>query len=42
MRPGRTMTMTLSADHRVVDGLMAAKFVARLKDMLEHPAEELV
>ena len=41
LRPGRTMTMTLSADHRVVDGLLAAKFVARLKQMLEHPAEEL-
>jgi pyruvate dehydrogenase E2 component (dihydrolipoamide acetyltransferase) len=41
LRPGHTMTMTLSADHRVVDGLMAAKFVARLKEILEHPAGEL-
>ena len=25
------MTMTLSADHRIVDGVMAAKFMQRLK-----------
>jgi pyruvate dehydrogenase E2 component (dihydrolipoamide acetyltransferase) len=37
MRPGRTMKMTLAADHRVVDGLLAAKFMARLKDLLEQP-----
>ena len=37
MRPGRVMTMTLSADHRVVDGLLAAKFMARLKELLENP-----
>jgi len=41
MRPGRVMTMTLSADHRVVDGLLAAKFIARLKEILENPSEEL-
>ena len=39
MRPGRVMTMTLSVDHRVVDGLLAAQFVAALKTMLENPAE---
>jgi pyruvate dehydrogenase E2 component (dihydrolipoamide acetyltransferase) len=37
LRPGRVMTMTLSADHRVVDGLMAAKFLGRLKELLEAP-----
>ncbi len=37
MRPGRVMKMTLAADHRVVDGLLAAKFLARLKDLLEQP-----
>jgi len=37
MRPGRVMTMTLSADHRIVDGMLAAKFMARLKEMLESP-----
>ena len=41
MRPGRVMTMTLSADHRVVDGLLAAKFLGRLKAILENPSEEL-
>ena len=41
MRPGRVMTMTLSADHRVVDGLLAAEFLGRLKGILENPSEEL-
>ena len=41
MRAGRSMTMTLSADHRIVDGVMAAKFMQRLKQILEHPGEEL-
>jgi len=41
MSPGRVMTMTLSADHRVIDGLIGAKFMARLRKILEHPAEEL-
>jgi pyruvate dehydrogenase E2 component (dihydrolipoamide acetyltransferase) len=41
MRAGRSMTMTLSADHRIVDGVMAAKFMQRLKAILEHPAGEL-
>jgi pyruvate dehydrogenase E2 component (dihydrolipoamide acetyltransferase) len=40
MRAGRSMTMTLSADHRIVDGVMAAKFLQRLKDLLEHPLGE--
>lgn len=38
LRPGRTMTMVLSSDHRVVDGMVAARFAARLKEMLENPA----
>ena len=41
LRPGRVMTMTLSADHRVVDGLLAAKYMARLKEILENPTSEL-
>jgi pyruvate dehydrogenase E2 component (dihydrolipoamide acetyltransferase) len=41
IRIGHQMTMTLSADHRIVDGVMAAKFMQRLRAILEHPAEEL-
>jgi len=41
MRPGRVMTMTLSADHRIVDGVLAAKFLGRLKEILENPSQEL-
>jgi pyruvate/2-oxoglutarate dehydrogenase complex dihydrolipoamide acyltransferase (E2) component len=35
------MTMTLSADHRIVDGVTAAKFMQRLQAILQHPYEEL-
>ena len=42
MRVGHQMTMTLSADHRIVDGVMAAKFMQRLRAVLEHPETELV
>jgi pyruvate dehydrogenase E2 component (dihydrolipoamide acetyltransferase) len=38
---GKVITLTLSADHRVVDGLPAAKFMARLKELLENPAQLL-
>jgi pyruvate dehydrogenase E2 component (dihydrolipoamide acetyltransferase) len=38
MRAGRVMTMTLSADHRLINGALAAKFLARLKEILEAPA----
>lgn len=37
MRPGQVMTVTLSCDHRVIDGLEAAKFLGRLKQYLENP-----
>lgn len=39
MRPGRLMELTLSADHRVVDGLLAAKFMNRLRELLEAPEQ---
>jgi len=33
----KMMTMTLSADHRVVDGVLAARFLRKVKDLLEAP-----
>jgi pyruvate dehydrogenase E2 component (dihydrolipoamide acetyltransferase) len=41
MRAGKIMTMTLSADHRIIDGMLAAKFLARLKEILESPEASL-
>jgi pyruvate dehydrogenase E2 component (dihydrolipoamide acetyltransferase) len=34
---GTTMTLTLSIDHRVLDGATGAVFLADLKAMLEEP-----
>jgi len=31
------MTLTISTDHRIVDGVIAAKFIGRLKEFLEQP-----
>jgi pyruvate dehydrogenase E2 component (dihydrolipoamide acetyltransferase) len=39
---GQTLTLTLSCDHRVVDGALGASFLAALKDLLEKPALLLV
>ena len=36
------MTVTLSADHRVVDGATAAEFLRTLKGLLEEPGMMLV
>jgi pyruvate dehydrogenase E2 component (dihydrolipoamide acetyltransferase) len=41
MRAGRLMTMTLSVDHRVIDGVLAAQFLKTVKELLESP-EQLV
>jgi pyruvate dehydrogenase E2 component (dihydrolipoamide acetyltransferase) len=35
--PGKVARMTLSADHRVIDGVLAAAFLAELKRLLEAP-----
>ncbi|MFM7721981.1 MAG: 2-oxo acid dehydrogenase subunit E2, partial [Bacteroidota bacterium] len=34
---GHTMKLTLSCDHRVVDGASGAAFLQTLKSMLEEP-----
>ena len=39
---GREMAATLSADHRVIDGAMAAEFLQTLRQMLESPASVIV
>lgn len=39
---GSMMTLTLSADHRVVDGSVGARFLAELKSLLEEPINLLV
>ncbi len=40
--PGKKMNFTLSADHRVIDGSLAAKFIKILQKYLENPAILLV
>jgi pyruvate dehydrogenase E2 component (dihydrolipoamide acetyltransferase) len=39
---GSEMSMTMSSDHRVIDGAMAAQYLATVKDLLEKPATLLV
>lgn len=38
MIPSKVLRVSLSADHRVVDGVDAAKFLNSLKQLLEYPA----
>jgi pyruvate dehydrogenase E2 component (dihydrolipoamide acetyltransferase) len=40
--PGYVMTMTMSSDHRIVDGAMAAAYLATVRGLLEKPAGLLV
>lgn len=40
--PGKVMKVTLSSDHRVVDGALGAAFLQTLKAMLENPVTILV
>jgi pyruvate dehydrogenase E2 component (dihydrolipoamide acetyltransferase) len=37
IRPGHRMSVTLSSDHRVIDGAMAAQFLAEVRRLLESP-----
>jgi pyruvate dehydrogenase E2 component (dihydrolipoamide acetyltransferase) len=39
---GRTMNLTLSADHRLLDGAEAARFLAEIKRVLENPVTLLL
>ena len=36
------MTVTLSADHRVIDGALAAQWMAAFVDLVEHPIRILL
>ena len=36
------MTLTLSGDHRVIDGAVGARWLAELRSFIEHPALMLV
>ena len=40
--PGKTLNLTLSVDHRVIDGAAAARFLQTLKKILENPAILLI
>lgn len=40
--PGTEMTLTLSGDHRVIDGVSGAEFLRTLQKLLENPAVLLV
>jgi pyruvate dehydrogenase E2 component (dihydrolipoamide acetyltransferase) len=42
VHPGKSMTLSLSADHRVIDGSDAAKFIKTLQNLLENPALLLI
>lgn len=37
LRIGQKLTLVLSADHRIIDGTVGAKFMARLRELLEDP-----
>lgn len=39
---GHIMQMTMSSDHRIVDGAMAAQYLATVRELLEKPASLLV
>jgi len=41
LRATRVMSLTVSVDHRVIDGVVAAQFLARVRELLEAP-EQLI
>jgi len=40
--PGKVMHITLSSDHRVIDGVAAAKFIKTVQNLLENPVSLLI
>jgi pyruvate dehydrogenase E2 component (dihydrolipoamide acetyltransferase) len=42
IRVGHRMSVTLSSDHRVVDGALAAQFLAEVRRLLENPVTLLI
>ncbi len=42
LKAGTVMCVTITADHRAVDGAMAAEFLRTLKSLLEEPAAMLL
>lgn len=42
LRVATVMTLSLSSDHRVIDGALAAQFLQELKRFIEHPALMIV
>jgi len=38
VRAGHLMSMTLSCDHRVIDGAVGGRWLHRLRELLEQPA----
>ncbi|TVR77273.1 MAG: pyruvate dehydrogenase complex dihydrolipoamide acetyltransferase [Chitinophagaceae bacterium] len=42
IKAGHTLRVTLSCDHRVVDGVTGAKFLKTFKDLLEDPVRMLI
>ena len=40
--PGQRLAMTLSCDHRVVDGAVGATFLSELRGLIERPTQMLV
>ena len=39
IKAGQTLNLTLSGDHRLIDGTLGAQFMARLKALLENPVQ---
>ncbi|MGA2497636.1 MAG: 2-oxo acid dehydrogenase subunit E2 [Tepidisphaeraceae bacterium] len=39
IKAGQTMNITLSSDHRLIDGTLGAQFMAKLKTLLENPIQ---